>query len=514
LQKLIDANRASGLILDSDDPMLETRDPLPEGEILKRMQDGTLNVTTHLGSLVGITQTRGQDGTMHVEGLYQVVNDPASKVDVDPKEWDYWRQMGVRGIPQKNPDDSIQLPFSMKASFANQAASHALAQQRLDDLKTNLAGTPSASSVPASIDWSAPGVDTAFNAYKRYVSHDAANSADPYLALQAMGSDRRDQKTGVLQQNPDSKYVNTIAQAYGGWNTLLANHNQIEAQKKTASDYAVIDTADKANAVLAAPKRFTHDQIQAANKFNYLTRTQSEQKAAEEARAHAIATGADQEAMYRFGKNPITGEVLSLQNAPDAMLVGANGQVIPQDLISTYKPTAQEKQTADTARAVLEKSAKIRAAVQANPNLAGPLAGRSKQLLAKAGLGDAQSQEYLDDISFLQSAATKMHTGRFSVPIIEKMNNIIQPGMNAGQFNGALNSIDDIAKLYAKEDQLITVGDLKQTQNAAQQIANGAGTGANLTNIQVNPKTRQRIGWNGSAWVDATTGQAITGTVR
>jgi hypothetical protein len=102
-----------------------------------------------------------------------------------------------------------------------------------------------------------------------------------------------------------------------------------------------------------------------------------------------------------------------------------------------------------------------------------------------------------------------MHTGRFSVPIIEKMNNIIKPGMNVDQFNGALNSIDDIAKLYAKEDQLITVGDLKQTQNAAQQIANGAGTGANLTNIQVNPKTGQRIGWNGSAWVDATTGQAV-----
>jgi hypothetical protein len=509
LQKIIDANRASGVILDSDDPMLDSHDPLPESTILQRMQDGTLNVTDHLGSLVGITQTRGEDGTMHTEGLYQVVKDPNTKVDVSPKEWDYWRQLGVRGIPQKNPDSAFQINYMMKAAFSNQAASHALAQQRLDDLKTNLAGTPSASSVPASIDWSAPGVDTAFNAYKRYVSHNAENSADPYLALQQMGSDRRDPKTGVLQPNPDSKYVNTIAQAYGGWNTLLANHNQIEANKKMQADFAIIDTADKANAVLSAPNKFTPAQRQSANTFIHLSQQQGEQKAAEEARAHAIATGADVEAMYRFGRNPITGEVLGLQNAPDAMLVGANGQVIPQDLISTYKPTAQEKQTADTARAVLEKSAKIRAAVQKNPNLAGPLAGRSKQLLAKAGLGDAQAQEYLDDLSFLQTAAVKMHTGRFSVPIIEKMNNIIKPGMNVDQFNGALNSIDDIAKLYAKEDQLITVGDLKQTQNAAQQIANGAGTGANLTNIQVNPKTGQRIGWNGSAWVDATSGQAV-----
>jgi hypothetical protein len=497
LQKIIDANRASGVILDSDDPMLESRDPLPESEILKRMQDGTINVTSHLGSLVGITQTRGEDGTMHVEGSYQVVKDPASKVDVDPKEWNYWRQQGVRGIPQQNPDSAIQMPYYMKAGFSNQAASHALAQQRLDDLKTNLAGTPNASSVPASIDWSAPGVDTAFNAYKRYVSHDAANSADPFLALQTMGSDRRDQKTGVLQPNLDSKYVNTIAQAYGGWNTLLANHNQLEAQKKTASDYAVIDTADKANAVLAAPKRFTPDQRQAANTFIHLSQTQSEQKAAEEARAHAIATGADQEAMYRFGKNPITGEQLSLSNAPDSMLVNAQGLVVPQDMTSVYKPSMQEKQTADTAKAVLEKSAKIRAAIQTNPNLAGPLAGRSKQALAKAGLGDAQAQEYLDDMSFLQSAATKMHTGRFSNEILQKMSATIQPGMNVDQMNGALNSIDDIAKLYSNEDQLITVGQLKQTQNGAQRIVNG-----NAATPQFTAFTKDgKLGWNGTAWL-------------
>jgi hypothetical protein len=102
-----------------------------------------------------------------------------------------------------------------------------------------------------------------------------------------------------------------------------------------------------------------------------------------------------------------------------------------------------------------------------------------------------------------------MHTGRFSVPIIEKMNNIIQPGMNVDQFSGALNSIDDIAKLYAKEDQLITVGDLKQTQNRAQQIVNSSSGIQGLTNIQVNPKTGQRIGWDGTAWVDATTRQAV-----
>ena len=510
LQKIIDSNRASGLILDPDDPMLETRDPLTESEIIKRMQDGSLNIATHLGSLVGMTQVRGEDGTMHVEGLYQVVSDPGAKVDVSPEEWNYWRQKGVR-VPEKNPDSAIQIPYFMKATYANQAASHDLADQRLNDLRTNLAGTPLADKVPASIDWSQPGVDTAFTAYKRYVSHDAANSADPYLALQAMGSDRRDPKTGVLQPNPDSKYVNTIAQAMGGWPLLLANHNQLDANKKIQADYAIIDTADKANAVLSAPNKFTPAQRQAANTFIHLSQQQGEQKAAEEARERAVATGEDVQAMYRFGRNPITGEQLSLANAPDAMLVDSQGRVIPQDLVSTYKPSQNEKQTADTARQVLAISADLQAAVQKNPKLIGPLLGRSREGLAKAGLGDAASQQLLNNLSFLQSAATKMHTGRFSNEILQKMGNLIKPGMNPDQFQGALASINEVASRYAQEDKLITVGDLKQMQNSVQQIANKVDSGnlGALTNIQVNPKTGQRIGWNGSAWVDATTGQAV-----
>jgi hypothetical protein len=480
LQKIIAANRASGLILDSDDPALDTKDPITESELLKRMQDGSLNVTDKLGSLVGMTQTRGQDGTMHAEGLYQIVANPNTKVDVKPEEWDYWRANGVQGIPAKNPDSAIQLTRTMKTGFANQAGAYALAQQRLDDMKTNLAGTANASQLPAKIDFSQPGIVPAFNAYKRYVSHNAENSADPYLALQQMGSDKRDPTSGALQPNPDAKYVNTIAQAYGGWPALLANHNQLDANQKVQDNFAVIDSADKADAVLAKPKQFTQDQVQAATRFNYITTQQGAEKAAQEARERAVATGADQEAMFRFGKNPITGEQLSLSNAPDSMMVDTHGQVVPQNLLSLYKPTAQERQTADTATAVLAKSADIRAAIAKNPNLAGPLAGRSKELLAKAGLGNAQAQEYLDDMSFLQTAAVKMHTGRFSVPIIEKMSKIIQPGMNVDQMNGALNSIDDIAKLYSNEDKFITVGDLKRQQNAAQQIFNAPPPGATM----------------------------------
>lgn len=291
-----------------------------------------------------------------------------------------------------------------------------------------------------------------------------------------MGTDKRDPKTGAMQPNPDAKYVSTVADAFGGWRTLQAAHDQMAANKKVASDFAVIDSADKANAILAAPKRFTQDQVQSARSFLALSEQQGAKKATQEARARAVAEGSDVQAMYRYGKNPVTGEVLSLDNAPPSMLVSSSGQVIPQDLVSTYKPTAQERQTADTARQVLAISQSLHEAVTANPNLIGPLLGRSKQGLAKVGLGDAEAQTLLNNISFLQSAATKMHTGRFSNQILDKMGELLKPGMNPSQFGGALASINAVAQRYADEDKLITVGDLKQIQNGVQQLSNRLNT--------------------------------------
>lgn len=183
------------------------------------------------------------------------------------------------------------------------------------------------------------------------------------------------------------------------------------------------------------------------------------------ATASAIARGADYEAMIRTGVNPITKETLNMNNAPPGALVNpTSGQVIPQDMIGLYKPTGQERQTADTARQVLAISNDLRDQISKNPNLIGPLAGRSQEALQKAGLSSQQASKLIDDVSFLQSAATKMHTGRFSGQILDKMGNIIKPGMNAGEFNGALDSINDVASRYANEDKLTTVYEYQQRQ--------------------------------------------------
>lgn len=195
---------------------------------------------------------------------------------------------------------------------------------------------------------------------------------------------------------------------------------------------------------------------------------------AETARVSAQARGADYEAMLRTGTNPITKEPLTIANAPPSALVNpANGQVIPQDMLNVYKPTQQERQTADTARQVLAISKDLQDEVAKNPNLIGPLAGRSQQGLQELGLSAYDASRMIDNVNFLTSAATKMHTGRFSAQILEKMEGILKPGMNPDEFAGALQSVDDVATRYANEDKLTTVYEWQQRQQFESQAPQG-----------------------------------------
>jgi hypothetical protein len=258
----------------------------------------------------------------------------------------------------------------------------------------------------------------------------------------------------------------------GGWSTLEAVHNQLAADKKTATEFAIVDSEAKANAIIATPNKFTKDQVVSAKNFLNLSEQQGAKKAAQDARSRAVAEGKDTEQMLKTGLNPITGEKLTLANAPDSMLVDSKGRPVPQNMQSFYKPTGMEKQTADTAKQALAISADLRAAVQKNPGLVGPLLGNSKEGLAKLGFGTEQAQKFLDDISFLQSAATKVHTGRFSSEILHKMGNMLKPGMNAQQFAGGLNSIDEVMQRYSLEDKLVTVADYRQMQGSPAGVNN------------------------------------------
>ncbi len=494
IDKLVEINRASG-VLDIDPSNLENSgQPMTQQELMDAMKSGKVNGTDQLGPIVGRVEVTDKDGNKHWEATHLVVKDPNSPVTLTQEMWDRYSAAHVPGFPPTKVAQGVEVKLSTIQRANEIVASHTLADYRLQDIRQVLAGTPYADKVPASVDFSKPGVETAMQRFQKYVSHSDQHGMDVYESLQSMGASKRDPRTGQMQPNGDAKYVDQVAAAFGGWSTLEAVHNQLAANKKVATEFSVIDSEAKANAVIAAPGKFTQDQITEAKNFLTLSQQQGARKTGEEARARAVAEGKDVEAMLKTGVNPITGEKLTLANAPDGMLVDAKGRPVPQNMQSFYKPSQNERQTADTARQALAISADLRAAVQKNPNLVGPLLGNSKAGLAKLGLGDAQAQKFLDDISFLQSAATKVHTGRFSSEILHKMGNMLKPGMNASQFTGGLNSIDEVMQRYAKEDQLVTVADYRQMQESPASVSNTQAPPAGAT-MKV-PGSDGRMHWS------------------
>jgi hypothetical protein len=413
------------------------------------------HVTKDMAIPDGVIQNgKNPDGSDHWENTYTVI-DPSKKIELPQETAQLLAGLRVPGYFTMKDGNAVPVSFSgsapIKAALVVNglalAQSFQITEAQLNRQLSSLSGG----------DKDVPQFDTNL----RNAISDGSVTVKGLQVLSAYSNLPVDQ---AVEQMEKDKVDPTVIQQY----RKLIPAGAFELSKQTRADdakFSVIDTADKAQAVLAAPKRFTTDQVAAARNFIHIAQSDSINKATAEARAHAIATGADTEAMYRFGRNPITGETLSLNNAAPSMLVDPNGNVIPQDLVSTYKPTSQQRTTADTARQVLSISQGLQAQVAANPALIGPLAGRSKQGLAKLGLGDAQAQKLLDDVSLLQSAVTKMHVGaRGSEVLLKKSQALINASQNPSQFAGALSSIQEISQRYADEDRLTTVSDWKSRQ--------------------------------------------------
>ena len=75
------------------------------------------------------------------------------------------------------------------------------------------------------------------------------------------------------------------------------------------------------------------------------------------------------------------------------------------------------------------------------------------------------------------------------------MGAMLKPGMNASQFTGGLNSIDEVMARYAKEDQLVTVADFKQMQQVPSGVSNAQSPPVSLLKEGVNTTFA-----NGQVW--------------
>jgi hypothetical protein len=206
----------------------------------------------------------------------------------------------------------------------------------------------------------------------------------------------------------------------------------------------------------------------------------------EQAKIHAGASGKGVEGMINTGVNPIDGTKLDVTNAPDELLVDARtGKPIPIKMVSTLKPTMQESNRADFAASTLH-SLDLIDKLKAQGKLPnGPITGLTAKKLAALGLG-SDSQEAIDLLGFAGSAATGAHVGgRFNVPIMEKMDKMLNLNMNDTQFAAAEQGIRDVMGQYVSQGGRLTVAQWNQMtpedRKAAMATASSTGPTAGLT---------------------------------
>jgi hypothetical protein len=187
------------------------------------------------------------------------------------------------------------------------------------------------------------------------------------------------------------------------------------------------------------------------------------QKGAEAAQK-SQAEGKDYESMIKTGVNPITHERLGLDNAPnEAMVDLRTGLPVPTNMLTTTKPDLQERNRADFANSVLRTLDHLEQMQQDGKLPNGPLQGRTVTQLVASGMASKDAQEAANFISFAQSASTGAHVGgRFSVPVLEKMNKLLSLNMNDAQFAGAVDSVRTVMEPYKNGGRLVSVQEYKQ----------------------------------------------------
>lgn len=275
------------------------------------------------------------------------------------------------------------------------------------------------------------------------------------------------QQLDTYQQssNADPKVVQTLK-------------TQMEAFNKTAENQRAKASTGESNTTLeqAPSKAESARQEDLAKQDTPQGRATLQKTVQDTIDAKYKNADAHQKSLFETGMDPQTGEKLNLSNAPDESLIDGNTkQPIPTKMLSTLKPTQQESNRADFSRSALHILDVLEAQKAAGKLPNGPISGFLAKNAAKIGLGDADSQKALNEISLGTSAATGAHVGgRFSSEIMGKMNQTLNLNMNDSQFDGAIQSLRTVLSPYAQQGGRETVGQYKQQViGSVQTLKNG-----------------------------------------
>lgn len=424
----------------------EAKDPKKYPITAQRIPDGVVPMLGTDGK-----QVKDKDGVPQYENTFTVVDADAktSLTDGDGKlsPWAVTAQQW--GIPAAKSYGQVgagqQVSVIAANRVQNQVASLQLTQDQINAVREKQGLSP--------IDLKSMVKEkgqSLVDAVAQY--HRVYQSSDPNVDIAAM------------KANPQAaKYVPTMVSLFGGdvlQKDSETRANQVVEDKKKAEldaemKYGKLDP-NSALTVKAAPAG-TYSAARVAQ-ADAVLQAGADQKRQDRTNA-MIASGKGTEAMYNFGKDPATGQKLTIDNAPDEFLVDSRtGQPIPLKMVSTLKPSMQETNRADYASSAIHSLGeldKLRASGKL-PN--GPLTGLTTQALAKAGMDSKDAQAAINFISLTQSAATGAHVGgRFSVPVLQKMSAMLSLNMNDSQFEGAEDAIKDVMGQYVTQGGRTTV---------------------------------------------------------
>jgi len=291
-------------------------------------------------------------------------------------------------------------------------------------------------------------------------------------AMAAMTSDQ----WKSLPSEAKAQYMEQMNAVTG---VMVPSKNAAEAQaqlatldryEKTVSARTDLSDSDKQNALarIQANKALIKDSVSKQN-------AQKQNEVGAEAKARTQAEGKDVEAMYKTGKNPVTGEPLSIDNAPDEMLVDTRtGKPIPTSMQAALKPTQTEQNRADFARSTIHTLDMIDQLRKEGKLPNGPLTGPVVEKAIEKGLGTERAQEFHNYIALAQSAATGAHVGgRFNVEIMKKMSGLLSMNMNDSQFQGAVESLKNVMQQYVDQGGRFTVAQWKSMPPAERKRMTG-----------------------------------------
>ena len=522
VESLKDAVQQNAELLQSYDDAGQVQDSnVPQDVLLAGVKSGSYDSTSHIAIPDGWTNINGK-----YEQTFSVINSPSAKVPLSSDQVKQFASAGIPGFVAYRdghlPADGAMVPGTVVARANSQLQGINLMKADIGGVvdtlskspdKTNQALAKSIPSIQSLLDdpQKGAGLFGALQRFQKYVSHSDQHGMDLYESLLQMSQPSKQNPLNpkAMTANTDAPFATSIAGAIGngdpqrGWAILKAYHNEVTP--------APVTNETQATAVLADPDSTAKAKIQARNFLRINTQNQANTAGAEagaRAAAERAANGSQDDVATlgeSLAKGALTEDMIPGFAKIKPQIQAYLAQHHPNLDQSSLQLTGEERKRRDLATNALTNLGTIQSTLQRRPDLLGVIQGRVSQGKELTGTNDGDLTSVNEALDNFALASTGAH-GIRAVQARADAKQALLNGFKNGPagVNAAINTARQSLSEFANAGK-------PRGLNGSAYVYGTQPTGAqpNLTNIQVNPQTKQRIGWNGSAWVDASTFQKV-----